>query len=1249
MRLSLLEPAASDVLSLGDEDLRSLIIKLCEAELRTSGQPLAALSSGGDQNANDGGIDLSIFGSASATAWLPKIPLGIQIKAETMPPSKVDAEMRRHSRLRPEIQNLAGYQGAYIIACGGDNCSFSMLESRKTAMRAALQEEVAAGLFIDFYDADRIARWASSHPSVSLWLKSRAGVPLSGWQGYGRWATHSIVQSDEYLTDDYQRAFFDRADEYISAPKAIDTLRTMLIEPKTVVRLVGLSGMGKTRFAQALFEDLPACSERPLNQSKVVYGDAAATAATAEFMASQLALRTDQAILIVDNCPANLHRRLVPLVQSAGSNTSLLTVDFDIGDDQPEYTHVLRLSPADDDLIETLLLKRAPTLSIADRRRVAEFSGGNARIALALARSSDVSGLAKLRDQDLLDRLFLTDRRSPDEVLRRVARVGSLVYAFDVELKDSEDEVSRLAALAQVSIDIFYEKIGDLLERGLAQQRGPQRAILPQSLAARLADEALDRIPTTTIWRELVDVAPKRLKRSFARRLGLLHTNPNARSLAEKLITEAIELDSGPDDNSDAWYVVEHLAPVAPEAAMYFMERKFERRDPKLAWWARSRDHRLLLALAHDPAHFERAVYALGTLATSERSQGMGDSNLKSFQCLFQISRSGTLASPEVRLGLAARLLESSNPEEFALGVDAVSAALRARIEPMGAMSSFGARTLTTGWAPQTDAEIQAWFQEALKLAVSCTGRIEGMWQVIADRLGDMLVVPSLRSLALDTLITHANGRFWRDGWFGACRAISTIRSGEETVDADLINAHQKLSPNSVDDRFDCWILGDVNKWRDISGRRADSWDKFYEHGRELGKDVANVRSSRLRLLRKSMACDDARSYCLGQGVGQAVRSPETAWAEFKSEVSASAKPESAMTFLRGYFNGVGATRDQLVEAWLDEIAGEPHLLALLAPVQLAVRPIGARGGERLLLSLKARRDEVLRFFSELQLGGISKTIPDQKLSEILGTLSETTEGGSIAIDVLHMRFHGEATPSPTLATAGRALLERHNFTTAQDRDHSITEVARKVLTGARGRKTSLGILRVLLEKIRDGSAVPHCQELLGIILSIHPTPVLDAIYFAQKEARHPNLDWLLGGADSDDGPESRPIASVSDDVLFRWVCKDPNERAKFVAAHISYFRTHDGRMVWSPLATRLMQLPSQELRVLKAFERRFSVGSWTGSAASRYYRRLAMIQPQLSDSNPQIAAWARSASSWLRTRIDEEERRERGRGERFE
>jgi hypothetical protein len=70
----MLELTGDHIAQLGDEDLRQLVVLLCETELRHAAHPVSALTAGGNQTAKDGGIDARVDLPTSATDGLDFIP-----------------------------------------------------------------------------------------------------------------------------------------------------------------------------------------------------------------------------------------------------------------------------------------------------------------------------------------------------------------------------------------------------------------------------------------------------------------------------------------------------------------------------------------------------------------------------------------------------------------------------------------------------------------------------------------------------------------------------------------------------------------------------------------------------------------------------------------------------------------------------------------------------------------------------------------------------------------------------------------------------------------------------------------------------------------------------------------------------------------------------------------------------------------------------------------------------------------------
>ena len=86
------------------------------------------------------------------------------------------------------------------------------------------------------------------------------------------------------------------------------------------------------------------------------------------------------AIIVVDNCPPDTHRRLSEASRVPESTVSVITVEYDIREDQPEGTEVFELEASSEDLIErwssalSMLLTLFPSTSLGGIRARGDFA-----------------------------------------------------------------------------------------------------------------------------------------------------------------------------------------------------------------------------------------------------------------------------------------------------------------------------------------------------------------------------------------------------------------------------------------------------------------------------------------------------------------------------------------------------------------------------------------------------------------------------------------------------------------------------------------------------------------------------------------------------------------------------------------------------------------------------------------------------------------------------------------------------------
>jgi hypothetical protein len=199
-------------------------------------------------------------------------------------------------------------------------------------------------------------------------VREKAGRPIAGWQSYGSWANPGEGVAGEYLTDDAPRIRTGTGDgdRAVSAVDGIQRMRERLGQPGTSARLVGLSGVGKKRLVQALFDDRVGANA--LDPALAIYTNLSdGPNPSPVTMVSALVADASRAIVVIDNCPPDLHRRLTEISAAAGSDVSVLTIEYDIRDDQPEGTQVFEMEPSSIDMIEKLVRKRFPDIFASGR------------------------------------------------------------------------------------------------------------------------------------------------------------------------------------------------------------------------------------------------------------------------------------------------------------------------------------------------------------------------------------------------------------------------------------------------------------------------------------------------------------------------------------------------------------------------------------------------------------------------------------------------------------------------------------------------------------------------------------------------------------------------------------------------------------------------------------------------------------------------------------------------------------------
>ena len=1266
---AMFEITPDDIALLNDADLRTIVGLLCEEEARRRNLSTSFVTYGGHQDAADDGVDVNVAfpPGTPIEGFVPRPSTVFQTKKEDMPRKKTIDEMRPLGILRPVIQQLTDQVGAYIIVSSTGSTSRRALKDRHDAMSEAVKDiPNASDLILDFYDRTRLATWVRDHAGLILWVRNRVGRAIPGWRAYGAWACPQEGLSGEYLVDDKLRIRTGRLEDGggLQALGGIKRIRDLLRQPQAIIRLVGLSGFGKTRLVQALFDSR--VGEQNLDPALAFYtniADDPDPQPTA--LASDLIANRKRAILVIDNCTPDLHRRLAEVCRSPESMISVITIEYDIREDEPEGTEVFRLESSSRELIEKLVTHRFPELSVVNVRTIAEFSGGNARIAIALAGTIDkTETIVGLNDEELFQRLF-RQRHQDDPVLMLAAQACSLVYSFQGEELSGQGQLARLGALVGKSAQDLFQSVAELQSRELVQRRGEWRAVLPHAVANRLAATALKTIPIEVIQEQLVTSGSEHLLKSFSRRLGYLGSSEIAKAIVQKWLGVGGLLDNLATLDDLGKTIFHNIAPASPEAALSALERTLL--GPKEEEASRSCEDylRLIRLLAYDATLFERS-------ALMSKISGAAGENVKSkfarmmFASLFFIYLSGTHATVEQRLAIIKPLLLSDDAKKRDLGIMALKAALEGSYFSAFDNFEFGAHSRDYGYWPTTREAASHWFGLTLTLAGTlacsdslCAPQARG---ALAEEFRSLWTGAQMYEELEQVCNAISKKMFWREGWIAIRHTIYYDSHGFSfDISARLTSLEELLRPKDLVQEVRSIVFSNLSIALDLGPRNSATNDTQAAIDRmgiivqDLGKAVAIDDQSFSELLPKFVVAGDGQLWNFGQGLAQGAEDSRATWNRLLAQLAVTPREKQNFQVFGGFLNALRVKDPVLANNLLDD-AVEKDPLEYWFPALQASFEIDGKGVDRIMRSVALGKAPI-RMYRFLAGGRVTDPMSGEQLNKLLLEIASKTDGFDTAIEILYGRLNSIENQKQNcpleIIDAGRELMRRITFRKqTNSEDYKLGIICKTCLIGEKGAV----IVQQICGKLKDAISkyetfVQYNDDLLQGLFSVQPIASLNG--FCAGDAS----DLKTGVRILEDigNLRNNPLNGMPDDELLSWCDQEPKLRYPAAASVINLidFSKERGKQRWSKSALRLLEKAPDRVEVLRQYVRRFGPTHWSGSLATVLESNAELLNQLIGHSDPAVVAFLTQEKDRLAKMIKEERRSEnttdRKRNERFE
>jgi DNA-binding transcriptional regulator YiaG len=1240
------EVSGAHITALTDRFLVVLTRRLLSAEAARHRIPPDRIHVASNLTAADGGEDARIIweGALDRTAFLPSRNCLLQVKAASITPQKAAKDvLTTAGDLEPAIRETLEAGGTYVMLCNRPYVNKEIVR-REAAIREAIREQgvnIKAGQVV-FRDADQVASWVNDHPQVATWVQEQTQPGLATtFRTWNHWAGRH----------EHEMPFID--DARLEAVKA--GVRPGIENEREVVRIVGLSGLGKSRLvleALANDDDAGTCTgDLVLYGVETELGPASVKQAV-QFLAD-IAVR---AVVVVDRCSEETHVDLAAMVRRSSSRLSLITIDHEVpGGTLPPGT--LLVERASNAVVELLIKSLQPGLPSEDVRRLVSFSNGFPQMAVLSAQAwvADVS-LASVTKDFLIDQVVVGRRAANRQETLQSAKILSVFGVLG--FRDEEEKQLEYAAefAGGLAVDQLRAYLTDLVRRRVAQPRGRLLAIQPRPIAYRLAERQWEEWGRD-VWDRILTQSP--LRALAARQLALLNRSDISLEVARHVCRQGGPLDSFEliNDPINAG-VIDSLAQIDSKVVGSLLERNFEALNPgdlqALESSARSEIRWAAQRIAFVPETFELGARLLLQLALAETERW--DNNCTGqFKALFPVYLGDTAADGAARLSLLDSLIAENAPGSGKLLVGALEhgAKIQYFSRAVGT-ESHGLRRALQSWNPD-NSDAVAYVKECLSrlLLFALQGGETGTLakQVLA---GDMraLVASGFIDFVEEavTKVTYAQGAFWPLA-LSSLGDIITFDS-EEAPPELIVRVRamiERVSPTNLNERFK--LLVTEMPWDYPCDEKLDFSEREVRQRKaieELAQEALQTPEALKAALPGLSAGEQRMAGLFGTALAQFANDKLgwlwpvlNAYGEASLEVR---NPDLATSYLAE----LAKTKPRLVGTFKRRAMRSPSLSRM---VPLVAFKMGLSSSD-ILLARDGLRSEKLqgRALYPWTFGGRLAKLEPEEVAPLFDQIFSSGENANFGYDLMGMYVHGRRERLEQLRPQLRLAAESASATpSATMNDHHFNEMMTWLLRHGRNdsdaRAVALTLTRQLIGQTGRDSLPDEgkLRPLLPLLLREFPEivwPLIGNAIISDRKVAWRFQHSLGKGFSFGSSRHQAPIMELSEDTLFAWSHAHPEIAPAFLAAALPLLTTDDSGTedrAFLPIVRKLMDEFGEREDVQRALVSNMYTFGWAGSITTYYQLYRKPLESLHDHSKAGVRRWGRKMSDQLERQIAQE------------
>lgn len=1252
---NLLEISYEHIEALNDLQLTDILRRLLHLEAVGAGIPVSNVDVSLNINVADGGEDGRIKWEAGPanTAWIPNRFTLFQCKATDMPPAGCKSELliKSTTNLKPRVEEVLDAGGSYILFYNR-SCNSTQQIARVSKFREALKEagkDYSDTADIIIYDANKIAEWVNKYLSViaAVFKYNRRPLP----EDMETWSSWSRYKDNQYT--------------YVCDPIIIDqikALRQHLSGIQKVARIVGLSGLGKTRLA---FETLRPPSDptdyvQQALSDHTVYLDAATNSNNLLSIIGGWRSEGLKGLIVVDNCPMELHQQLIKKIQHSDSQLNLLTMDYNPEKMDADYPFIEIKKASTETVIKPMLKIAYPELKDEDINRIAIFAEGFPQMAvlLAEARLNDKPDIGNLENPVLLEKL-LWGRSQPDQEAHVVISACALFeqMGFSDDLVEQRRFVSE--KFCGMDPDRFFELATSFIERGILDKRGRYVSVTPIPLAIRLSASWWKRCAPERALRLITEPMPSGMSTALCDQISKLHFVTEARELTKQLCGIQGPFGQAEVLNSEEGSrLFRSLSEVNPQAAVEAIERVFGScTTEQLKHVVQGRRNLVwtLEKLCFWGDTFNRASKLLLAFAVAE-NETWSNNATGLFLQLFSVFLSGTQASPMSRIVIIDEALESPEFEYKELGLKALGSILETRgfSRTMG-VETQGSRAPQKEWRPREWSEVFNYWSEALTRLAHFIARTDELGELARDITAEHMpgLVRNGRIEELERLIQTVvdQGSIL---WTSALEAIQ-----------DLIKYDDDQMPKEINSRLIHWI--DMLQPRQLSERlhlivsnppfdhQKGEDGHYIDHAAMRAKDLAkeiidNSQKDWVKFLPIVLQGEQKQGYVFGISLGENIKDPFE-FIEASLAILNDLRNEGNSIVVGGFLFALRQKNVDIVTETLQTIASNENLRVHLIGITRLSKPEPS-DLERVLQLLA---DEVipLEDIRAFAYGSVLDHLDEHVIIEFCDTLREHSAVGAwIALDIitlytLHDPKRQEICKDALfriLITSG-LLAAGDKFSTGDIWRWKETVIDFLKIEGAGSRLAAHlveEIITLSFDVVSKYALLNQMREVIKELLNRYKDiiwPKLSDHLLSDDNRVSLRMKYLLKNETFSWGDEENTciLLELPQDLLEEWCLRNPEKAPQILATLVSIYEKNDASWTFNSLTKWLLDNFGQQKAVLSAIYSNMSSFGWSGSMVPYLQKQIEVIQQVRNHKFLEVRAWSNHILTYLEEKIKRE------------